>query len=159
MPKDLSRTLLCLFALVQAAHAQSGFFNGTKMVQDINPGTGDSNPSGFGSDFMEFNQELYFAAYNDANGTELWKMNDPNSGAVIVKDINTNGNSNPLGFYVFKGELYFQANDGEHGTELWKTDGTEDGTVIVKDINPGNGNSYPSLLPFAITYSPSVQYK
>ena len=140
MPKDLSRTLLCLFALVQAAHAQSGFFNGSKMVQDINPGDGSSQPSGF----TEFNQELYFSAYTQESGTELWKTNEMNSGATIVKDINTNGNSNPLGFYVFKGELYFQANDGTSGVELWKTNGTENGTVIVKNINQ-NGSSYPSF--------------
>ena len=89
-----------------------------------------------------FNDELYFSAYTDDNGRELWKTNGTEVSTVLVKDINPGSSnnspfsSNPLGFTLFNDELYFRASDEDHGAELWKTDGTEDGTVLVKDIDP-----------------------
>ena len=67
-----------------------------------------------------------------------------NEEAVLVKDINPNGNSYLNSLTNIDGTLYFRANDG-NGTELWKSDGTADGTVLVKDINP-NGSSEPKSL-------------
>ena len=87
--------------------------------------------------------ELYFSAYNEAAGTELWKSDETTSGAEIVKDINVNGNSNPAAFACSKGSCAF-GYGWNGGVELWKTDGTADGTVMLKNINQ-NGSSYPSL--------------
>ena len=114
------------------------------MVKDIDTrvySSGDgcgSNPFGF----TLFNDELYFSAYSDDNGKELWKTNGTEESTVLVKDIypgssdNYPHSSNPFGFTLFNDELYFGATDEDHGIELWKTDGSEDGTVLVKDIDP-----------------------
>ncbi|MFO7144159.1 hypothetical protein B9T16_22595 [Arthrospira sp. PCC 8006] len=111
------------------------------LFKDINPGTGNSNPS----NFTVFNDTLYFTANDGTNGYELWKSDGTQAGTVLLKDINPGtGNSSPSNFTVFNDTLYFQANDGTNGTELWKSDGTEAGTVLVKDINPGTRNSFPS---------------
>jgi ELWxxDGT repeat protein len=42
---------------------------GTKMIQDINPGSADARPA----DFLIHNQTLLFSA-NDGNGRELWEL-------------------------------------------------------------------------------------
>ena len=56
----------------------------------------------------------------------------PQPGTVLVKDIRTGGDSNPMYLTVFNGTLYFQADDGSNGTEVWKSDGSEAGTVITE---------------------------
>ena len=85
---------------------------------------------------------LYFKAYVQTYGTELWKSDGTAAGTVMVKDIYSgNQAGNPTGLTLVDNTLYFRAYDGTNGYELWKSDGTAAGTVMVKDINSG-GNSY-----------------
>ena len=83
---------------------------------------------------------LYFNAYDQTNGAELWKSDGTTSGTVMVKDIGSGSSSgNPtcsgMSMPVLGSTLYFTADDGTNGNELWKSDGTASGTVMVKDIN------------------------
>ncbi|MCP4413928.1 MAG: hypothetical protein GY808_15320, partial [Gammaproteobacteria bacterium] len=72
---------------------------------------------------------------------ELWKSNGTAEGTVMVKDINTSGNSRVGEGAELNGSYFFQATDGVD-SELWKSDGTAAGTMIVKDINPaGSGGA------------------
>jgi ELWxxDGT repeat protein len=137
-----------------------GTLNGTVPVADINPGPGDSNPTGLAA----YNGALYFTANDGTHGAELWKTDGTTKGTVLVDDINPGvAGSLPPGGYdptASGGALYFAADDGSHGAELWKTDGAAAGTVMVTDINPGlttpaseaphspvsAGSSEPSLL-------------
>ena len=65
----------------------------------------------------------------------------------LVKDINTESNSNPTPneLAVLNGIIYFNADDGIHGKGLWRSDGTPAGTYQLKEgIDPqyiaaGNG--------------------
>lgn len=120
-----------------------GTEQGTQLVKDIRPGSGDSisysvNTSGL----TNVNGTLFFAANDEMHGFELWKSDGTEQGTMMVKDIawGTLG-SNPRGLINVSGTLFFQANDGVHGRELWKSDGTPEGTVMVKDIRPGGANS------------------
>jgi ELWxxDGT repeat protein len=66
--------------------------------------------------------------------------------AVLAKDINPSGDSDPEYLTNIDGTLYFSADDGVHGRELWRSEGGKNGskgTVLVKDINPGPGDSSP----------------
>lgn len=45
---------------------------GTSLVNDLNPGTAGSNPSGL----VSFNNAIYFSASNGADLNELWKINN-----------------------------------------------------------------------------------
>ena len=81
---------------------------------------------------------LYFTAYNEASGRELWKSDGTEAGTVLVKDVFPGANySDVSNLTSVGGTLYFTANDGVVGTELWKSNGTEAGTVLVKDIRAG----------------------
>jgi ELWxxDGT repeat protein len=97
---------------------------------------------------------LFFTADDcpgvDCHGVELWRSDGTQAGTVMVKDINTGGDSNPQSLVNLNGVLFFSAsgvvNGVATGRELWKSDGTEIGTVQVRDISPGGGNSNPTEL-------------
>ena len=94
---------------------------------------------------------LFFQAYDNTNGSELWKVNSSGA-AELVKDIRTgSGSSSPANLYNVNGTLYFTANDGVSGTELWKSDGTGAGTVKL-EINAGaTGTSITNTIEVAGT--------
>src|SRR4028119_412910 len=126
-------------ALTSAAMASYQNILGPTLFKDINPGTDASDPG----NFINFNNTLYFTAYDPTNGFELWKSDGTAAGTVLVKDINPGTDpSNPNYFFNFNNTLYFTASDGTSGSELWKSDGTAAGTVLLKDIHPTN-NSNP----------------
>ncbi|MCB0399686.1 MAG: T9SS type A sorting domain-containing protein [Winogradskyella sp.] len=133
---------------------------GTTMVADIFPN--NLNPSfGKGSNpdyFIEFNNELYFAArgydvgLNQITGNELYKYSNAN-GWNRVKDFypgnlnNGIGTSNP--FFIMNNELFIIAQDGTIGAnqfELWKTDGTESGTEKSVTFSALNNLSLESFI-------------
>jgi ELWxxDGT repeat protein len=95
-----------------------------------------SNPSGL----TAVDGTLFFSAFDDSRGEELWKSDGTEAGTVLVKDIEPGpGDSSPVHLTNVNGILFFSAFDDAHGFELWKSDGTKAGTVLVKDIEPGPG--------------------
>ncbi len=106
---------------------------------------GSSNPQ----NLTNVNGTLYFVAYDNNVGSELWKSDGTEAGTVLVKDIFSGiGSSNLQNLTNVNGTLYFSATDGNGGNELWKSDGTEAGTVLVKDIFSGIGSSYPNNITY-----------
>jgi len=109
---------------------------GTVMVTDINPG-GDAFTLASQFSIVNINGTLYFPADDGTNGEELWTSDGTAAGTMLVKDINTAGDSNPDFLTNVNGTVFFAAQRSVlEGEELWKTDGTEAGTVLVKNINP-----------------------
>lgn len=134
--KTLSTSLMLVF-FISSIHAQ------TFTEFDINPG-GDSYPFGF----TNYNGKLYFNAYTNAGGDELWVTDGTTSGTKMVKDIYPGSGGSIAGqaldtglFTVYNNLLYLFVNDSIHGRELWSTDGTEANTKMIKDIYPGTGSS------------------
>ena len=133
-----------------------GTSNGTQLVKDIRPGTGNygDNYSSYASNLTEFNSKLYFTANDGENGNELWVTDGTTEGTQLLLDIDPDtGNygyvdgSYASNFIEFNSKLYFSANDGENGNELWVSDGTTEGTQLLLDISPGTSNydyAYPS---------------
>lgn len=65
----------------------------------------------------------------------------PAATPVLLKDINTSGDSNPSGF-VRSGVLtFFSATDSGGDTELYSTDGTTANTNRVTNLNPAGSSS------------------
>lgn len=81
---------------------------------------------------------LFFAAWDEANGTELWSLDRISGVYALVKDINPGpASSSPHDLIDLNGRLLFAADDGSYGDELWSSDGTASGTWRVKDTVPG----------------------
>jgi ELWxxDGT repeat protein len=119
-----------------------GTAQATLMVDDINPGTGQS----WATQFTDLNGTLFFSATDGVYGRELWKTNGSAIGTVLVKDINP-GYENSMSLEPFAsvggtgGRLFFTADDGVHGFEPWESNGSPSGTVMDLDINPTAGSN------------------
>ena len=119
-----------------------GTAEGTQLLVDLRPGSNNygynygSNPS----NFVEFNDRLYFTANNGESGRELFVSDGTAEGTQTLSD-----SSFPDGFYSsnlieFDGKLYFTADNGESGRELFVSDGTAEGTQLLVDLRPGSSN-------------------
>jgi ELWxxDGT repeat protein len=109
---------------------------------DINP-TGDGLYNLASTEFIVFNDIIYFGADDGQHGLELWRSDGTDTGTYLVADINPeSGASNPYGFIEFNHKLFFSAKDDTHGIELWRTDGTHAGTKLLSDIN-SSGDALP----------------
>ncbi|MHB1033589.1 MAG: Ig-like domain-containing protein [Pirellulales bacterium] len=132
-----------------------GTADGTALVKDLWPGSGDHGYYGYGLNssypwnLTPVNGTLFFAANGGTNGDELWKSDGTAEGTTLVKDLfpgaayNENyqavvpNSSQPGSLANGNGVLFFAAADGTNGRELWQSDGTAAGSVLVKDLYPG----------------------
>ena len=126
-----------------------GTAEGTQLLVDLREETDGNSYGSSPSDLVEFNDKLYFAAY-DGESTELYVSDGTAEGTQLLypgKDQDGNGHVwDPDNLVEFNDKLYFTADDGEHGIELFVSDGTAEGTQLVADLNPGEGGSYASKL-------------
>lgn len=97
---------------------------------------------------------LFFTAYDNAHGRELWRTDGTAAGTVVVKDLQPGAEpstwqAGPSDLVVVDATLFFAADDGSSGRELWKSDGTDGGTVLVDDIQPSAAWAEPRNLAAA----------
>ena len=126
------------------------------------------------TNFIEFQDRLFFSGTNSERGTELWVTDGTMVGTQLFKDINpsfeefnsdnsaesftvANG-STPDNFVIFDDKLFFTADDGSVGRELWVTDGTTEGTRLVKDIDPSVSTFSSGDLPQSSDISNFVEF-
>jgi ELWxxDGT repeat protein len=98
--------------------------------------------SSYPREFTTFSDgKMYFQAYDQTNGTELWRT-DGISAPVLFADIATGSeDSSPSEFTELNGNLYFAARTTAEGRELWSTNGTT--TALAADIWAGSASSNP----------------
>jgi ELWxxDGT repeat protein len=108
-------------------------------VLNINP-TSSSYPS----EFTQLGSNVYFRAYTDQEGVELWKSSG--TGATMVADINgaPGQGSNPSNLVAIGDTLYFSGNTESDGVELMHASAS--GYDGYFDINDGLWNSQPNNL-------------
>jgi ELWxxDGT repeat protein len=119
----------------------------TWQVADINSGSDSSRP-GFYMDSILIGDTIYFDAFTDVDGRELWAHDTSNHSTWQVADIWSGSDSSYPGYFmgsilVVGDTIYFDANDGVDGTELWAHDTSNQSTWQVADINSGVGGSIP----------------
>jgi len=93
--------------------------------------------------FSHLKDQLFFPAYKEGSGRELWKSDGTPSGTSLVKDIFSGPNDGVWWYYnneavELNNDVYFLASDSESVGELWKTDGTEAGTKKITHFMNGN---------------------
>jgi ELWxxDGT repeat protein len=115
--------------------ATNGLAGQTAIVEDINTGTGWSQP--MDPAVTNCGNHAYIRAFN-GGGQFLWRYEyDTNT---IEKIDKCDGS-----WYIeFAGRLYYDFPTDEHGRELWVYDHEKRETSLFKDIMPGGGSSYPS---------------
>ncbi len=114
-------------------YVTNGTQTGTQLVSNINPSFGASSTP---ENLTVYNNELYFSAFTNANGRELYKTNGTT--VTLVKDIaiGTEDGIQNSNFIELNGFLYFFAQDtAGTGFDLWRTDGTTNGTVKMVNLN------------------------
>ena len=137
-----------------------GTAEGTRLLADIAPGSSNYNfnPSSSPSNFIEFNDRLYFSANDEEKGTELFVSDGTRDGTQLLVDINPGVDDGVYGFYnrrrsnpsnsiEFNDRLYFAADNGESGSELFVSDGTAEGTQLLVDINPSVDDGFYGFYP------------
>ena len=96
-------------------------------MKDIREGSDDSGIT----DFVVYDNHIYFGANIDGYTNELWKSDGTEEGTAQISDESLD----PRYMVVFNDEIYFNGRNDEDGNRhIWKSDGTEEGTVRVGDI-------------------------
>ena len=114
----------------QELWSTDGTSNGTAIVKDINPGTGDGVPTANGAYYTTTG--IYFVADDGASGEEPFLTDGTVNGTKLVADINTGsgGSSNPEYMFVFNSQIYLNADNGDNNNndfenpDLYKIDQT-----------------------------------
>lgn len=106
-----------------------GTEDGTYMLKDIYPGTGQ----GIGSAFLaDVDCNLIFIGNTPDEGGAYWKTDGTREGTVKLENMVPDPNERPPGNPVRKQDhFYFSTRSFEHGLEIWKSDGTAEGTSVV----------------------------
>lgn len=104
----------------------------------------DSDPTGF----AVADGVLYFSAFTEASGRELFRLDTLGAKPQLVADLTPGEQgSDPIEIVGLpNGRVVFVASRPDTGFELFGSDGTEAGTVLLQDFAPGPEDSFPFRL-------------
>ncbi len=107
----------------------------TRLVADINPGSGSSSPQYL----VNVNGTLFFTADNGTDGRELYRIAAPfiQSGLTQLNILTGRESSDPSNLTVLGTQVLFSANDGTNGIELWRCS-TSGSPALVRNISKSN---------------------
>ncbi len=90
---------------------------------------------------VAFKDKLYFSAYTEESGHELW-VSDHDDATLAMDIFEGKGSSYPNNFFVYNERLYFTAITLTEGRELWVVN--DDSIELVADVFPGITSSSPA---------------
>lgn len=151
---EKSKGYKAFFAATDATHGEElwvtdGTPEGTRMVKDINPGSGSSDVNWL----TRFNDKVIFGANDDVHGMELWISDGTEEGTHLVKDVHELGDASPRGMtqlnetqFIFCAMDFESENYSDRGKQWWLyvSDGTEAGTELIYECDtrfPGQDNA------------------
>lgn len=144
----MKRIISFLAILLCVATINTVFAQSVSLVYDINNTNKGSSPT----DFISFNNKLYFLANDGIHSEELWVYDGINPAYMITDNYSYSSHtSEPLRNIVCNNKLYFRASNGINGYELWEYDRLSDPRMIA-DICPGSCSSLPVISYYAGTY-------
>jgi ELWxxDGT repeat protein len=118
---------------------------GTVLVDDLVLG---GEPS-FAHALAVTDGSLFFVAFNETTGSELWVSRGTPGSSHLVVDLRPGLlGSAPQNLAAVGGVLVFAADDGVSGLEPWRSDGTAAGTFRLGDVAAGAAASSPG--PFSV---------
>jgi ELWxxDGT repeat protein len=94
---------------------------------------------------------LYFVAFEPTYGLELWKTDGTDAGTVIVKNINTSGNSDPQQLTLsvnIPGDFDSDGNVDTTDLGIFRENWLTNNRAI--DIAPSGGDGIVNMLDFAV---------
>jgi ELWxxDGT repeat protein len=108
-----------------------GTANGTRVVADVQPGPGSSDPHGFAPSGGA--GTFLFAAQATPGDTEVHRAMSPTGPVALVRDVRPGPTgSDPREISAFGiGRWFFLADDAAGAPQVWSTDGTDAGTSQV----------------------------
>tara|TARA_R110002072_G_scaffold303063_1_gene492428 strand:- start:3028 stop:4782 length:1755 start_codon:yes stop_codon:yes gene_type:complete len=122
-------------------HCSDGTAQGTGMVRDIEPGSGNSLPV----DLVASGNKVFFNARTSGFGEELWVSDGTTAGTERLSDFAPgSAHGRPNDIFAFNGKVLFSAYDPAVGRELFVSDGTVQGTLLLADIEVGVTASSPA---------------
>lgn len=87
---------------------------------------------------------LFFGAFDDAHGYELWSSDGTAGGTRLFLDTWPGPESSYAYWLTAVGDaLAYEGQDGVHGAEPWLSDGTAEGTRMAADVTPGPESTWP----------------
>jgi ELWxxDGT repeat protein len=114
------------------------------------------------NNLVEFKDQLYFSAYDEETGSQLFVSDGTAEGTQLLVELRPGESSYgytygswPSNLVEFKDQLYFAADDGENGRALFVSDGTAEGTQLLVDLRPGE-SSYSN--PYSSAPSNLVEF-
>ncbi|MEK7951747.1 ELWxxDGT repeat protein [Luteolibacter soli] len=108
--------------------ATDGTAANTRRVKDICAGNdtlraADNLLSSYPDNFTAYGYDVYFTAYDEEHGTELWRSDGTANGTLLMADIAPGStSSHPAGLKVIGTKLYFTATRRDVGRELFSID-------------------------------------
>src|SRR5690606_3311501 len=110
------------------------------MVKNIN--NTNFNSISYNSQYISFNNEVYFLADDNVHGTEIWKSDGTETGTFLLKDINDGNSSVWIEKFhldnVNNKLLFFTTSTNSSDRTLWVSDGSSNGTFELSDITDSN---------------------
>jgi ELWxxDGT repeat protein len=106
---------------------------GTRILQDLQPGTASSAPSGI----LISGARAFFSADDGETGRELYVTDGTAAGTARITDLDQGPLDGVRGaFTEVGGSVFFPGYTPEDGTELWVYQGKALSAFQVRDINP-----------------------